>query len=432
MAIDRTDVADRLARPMPNEPATELPLEVEPPRLQTGPCRVTAFSDVAPVAVSWLWHRFIPFGMLTVLDGDPGLGKSTLLIDLAARLSRGEPMPDDIPTERAASSILLSAEDDLASVIRPRLDAARADLNRVFAVDRRSSDGEIRDLAVAAGDLQELELVIRQRDAKLVVIDPLVAYLPANINANRDQDVRRAMSLLRTMAERTAAAVIVVRHLRKAASENALYRGGGSIGIIGAARAGLLVARDPDDPDGARRILAVNKMNQASVATSYAFKLVAADGAADPHVEWDGPSRYSASELLALPDTAEDRSALADADALLREFLAAGKQPARVVAAWAQATGIAMKTLYRAKLRAGVAVSKVGRPGERGQHWVWSLPLAVEDGQDGPKMAEQEVDHLRPSSATFSDPRIAEFEAPSEFGSPDGEPGWRTAEPELP
>jgi RecA-family ATPase len=220
---------------------------------------VRRVADVPRERVEWLWARYVPVGKVVVLDGDPGLGKSTVTADLAARITAGKPMPDGSGGGDPSDVVLVSAEDGLADTIRPRLELAGADLRRVAVVDALElPDGRSAPLELP-GDLDQLEAVVRDVRAALVTIDPLVAFLAGTVNANRDQDVRRALHPVRDMAERTGAAILVVRHLRKAATDTAVQRGGGSIGIIGAARVGLMVARDPADAD--RRILAVTKSN---------------------------------------------------------------------------------------------------------------------------------------------------------------------------
>ncbi len=216
---------------------------------------ITRLSSVEPLTLDWFWSGYVPAGMLTILEGDPGLGKSLVTLDLVARVSCGRELPGEPSglVRPARGAVLLSAEDDLARTIRPRLDAAGADVQRVAIVGLRERDGTTREPVISPADLREIEKAIAAVDAALLVIDPLVAYLPDTVNANRDQDVRRSLSPLADLGERTGAAIVAVRHLRKAGAENPIYRGGGSIGIIGAARAGLLVARDPDDPTGERR-----------------------------------------------------------------------------------------------------------------------------------------------------------------------------------
>jgi hypothetical protein len=330
----------------------------------------TLLSTVKAAHVCWLWLWRIPLGKLTILDGDPGLGKSVLTLDLAARVTRGLPMPFETrePGEdrEPAGVVLLSAEDGLEDTIRPRLDAAGADVERVLALDRIPGEAGIR-LPILPADVEYLKTGVGRVAAKLVVIDPLTAFLAGETNAHKDQDVRRALHPLAKLAEETGAAVVVVRHLNKAAGGNPLYRGGGSIGIIGAARSGLLVARDPDNPD--HRVLASTKCNLAKLPASLAFDLSAGeDGAL--RVGWIGDSTHTAETLLAAPRDDEDRDAVQEAEEVLRGILESGPIPAEEVKKEARKAGIAERTLLRAKAGLRVKSRKAGYSGA----WKWFLP----------------------------------------------------------
>ncbi len=186
--------------------------------------------------------RGIPLSKLTIIDGDPGLGKSVLTLDLAARVSRGVEMPDGA-AGRQGGVVLLTAEDGIRDTVVPRLDAAGADRSRVLALDLVPDAEGGQQLPRLPLDAPYIDAAVRRMGALLVVVDPLTAYLSERINSHRDQDCRRALWPLTKLAEETGAAVVVVRHLNKGNASNPLYRGGGSIGIIGAARSGLLVAR---------------------------------------------------------------------------------------------------------------------------------------------------------------------------------------------
>jgi hypothetical protein len=212
-----------------------------------------------------------------------------------------------------------------------------------------------------------------------VIIDPLVAYLQGGLSANSDHDVRRALATLKVVGERTGAAIVVVRHLNKSAGSNPLYRGGGSIGIIGAARCGLLLAPDPEDPQ--RRILAATKGNLGRLPASLAFRLedVASLGVA--RVVWEGQSRWSAGALLRAAEEGEaESSALAEARSWLRAALADGPRPAKEIEQEGSARGIARRTLELARKAEGVVARKERT---RGGPWLLSLPTTASDeGED--------------------------------------------------
>lgn len=391
------DIAQRIEAGDSGEEVSTLASKLD--RLCSGTAdtvRVNLMSGVQPEAVQWLWPGRIPLGMVTVFDGDPGLGKSTVTLDLAARLSRGWAMPDGSTGPEASGVVILSAEDDAARVVRPRLDAAGADVERIATVQLADDEGGTRDLEICRADLAPLERGVREVGALLVVIDPLMAFLPADVNAHRDQDVRRALAALRAFAERTGVAVLVVRHLNKSTGGSPLYRGGGSIGIIGAARAGLLMAVDPDDASGEGRVLAVSKANLALRPTSLKLRLAAERGALAARVRWEGESQHTAGTLLAQPEDPEERSALDEAEARLRELLACGDVGAEEGEREARAAGISERTLRRARHRLGVESHKVGRPGERGQRWVWRLPSKAAEGRQNAADAP-DVGRLRPS-----------------------------------
>ena len=325
--------------------------------------------DVRPERVTWLWDGRIPLGKLTILDGDPGLGKSTLSLAIAAHVSRGFPLPGSTEPSRPAGVVLLSAEDDLADTIRPRLDAAGADVTRILALRTVPGDDEIPPSLPA--DLHLLELAIQRVDARLVVIDPLVAFLDADVDGHKDQSVRRALHRLSKLAEDTRAAVVVVRHLNKATGGNPLYRGGGSIGIIGAARAGMLVARDPDDANG--RVLASTKCNLAAEPESLSFHLEQHDEAS--RVVWDGVSAHGAGMLLA--DSDGDPSALDEAKEIVADILAAGPVASPDLRRRALGEGVTERTMRRARSALGCVKAKQGMAGG----WTWELPNRAEPGQ---------------------------------------------------
>ena len=254
-------------------------------------------SEVKPEPVEWLWPGRVPLSAITIVAGDPGLGKSLLSIEFAARLTRGELGGE------AANALLLTAEDSIAHVAVPRLQAAGADLDRIKfgAIMRDGFETSI----LLPGDDQALRRLALEGRARLVVVDPLAAHLSGSINSWKDQEVRRALAPLHRLAEEAGAAVVVVAHLNKGESTDPLQRLGGSIGLPAAARSVLLLARDPDDPDGedgGRRVLAQAKSNYGPPSSSLVFEIetvtLASSGITTASISEVGASAYGASELL--------------------------------------------------------------------------------------------------------------------------------------
>ena len=340
-------------------------------------------SDVEPESVRWLWPGRIPLGKITLVEGKPDLGKSTLLLDLAARVTTGGTWPDGGRGDLLgpAGVVILSAEDGLADTIRPRLDAAGADCARIVArqtvtrITTTAAGDEREDVRLPTlGDLEDLEADITDTGAVLLIVDPLMAYLPSGVDSYRDQDVRRVLAPLAALAERTGAAIVLLRHQNKGNDPDPLHRGGGSIGVIAAVRSGLMVARDPDDPEDRRRILARIKSNLSRPALALAYHLdVAANGA--PFIVWEGVTQHTAAQLLHLPADGDERSAATDARAFLLDYLADGPQSADRVLRAATEAGVAERTLRRAK--AAIGVESVKEPKGLTSGWRWELPKAA-------------------------------------------------------
>jgi hypothetical protein len=334
-------------------------------------------SEVEPEQVEWLWPGRLPLGKLAVLDGDPGLGKSAVTLDLAARVSAGLELPDGEQCD-PAGVVLLSAEDGLADTIRPRLDAAGANTERIVGLSPILEDSVSGRPVSLPKDLDVIEQAIEYVGASLVVVDPLMAFLAGGTDSHKDQDIRRVLTPLAALAERTRAAVLVVRHLNKAVGGNALYRGGGSIGIIGAARSGLVVAVDPEDPD--RRVLASTKHNLSKAAPSLVFCVGTAPNSA-ARVIWGGTSSLSADDILRESPDPEEMSALARAKEFLLEELEDGPVAANRVRKDARALDISERTLKRAK-----EVLRVGSKKQSDGSWSWVLPDKEPEGDHVPNV----------------------------------------------
>ncbi|MBI3104107.1 MAG: AAA family ATPase [Candidatus Rokubacteria bacterium] len=336
-------------------------------------------SEVAPESVSWLWPGRLAEGKLTLLAGDPGLGKSFITLDVASRISIGREWPDGGEAPRG-DTILLSAEDGPADTIRPRLDALGGDASKVHLLRAVRRDDAERPFCLAA-DLPALERAIHETGAVLIVIDPLSAYL-GKTDSYKDAEVRGLLAPLAALAEQYKVAVVVVMHLTKDSQRRAIHRAGGSIGFVGAARVVLAVGKDAEDEE--RRLLVPVKTNLSSPPAALAYRIIgrSADAAS---VEWEPePAAGVEADALLGPATLEDREERREADELLREQLADGERPAVEVQQAARANGISDRTLNRAKRRLGVKARHTGQPGRR-QAWYWSLP----DPDWSPKVATE-------------------------------------------
>lgn len=350
--------------------------------------RFTAASDVRPEATRWAWEGRVPLGALTMLAGQQGLGKSTLSVELAARLSRGE-LPGDLRGERCATFIV-SFEDNAASTIAPRLLAAGADLERVRLVTVERRDGA--DLVSLPGDVEAIAAGAREHGARLLVIDPVVGALTGETNSHRDSDIRRALAPLARLAEDADLAVLALIHWNKAAGTDAFLRVGGSTAFTAAPRSALAFGADPDDPDGDGRVLAHFKCNVGRKQPSLAYRVEGREihGGDGERIETSrvvelGEHAASASDLLAT-STGDERSELDDAREFLLAELGDGPRLVEEIKRAAREAGHADRTLRRAKSAEGVESRREGfGPGGA---WVWALPAiggqAVEEHDSAP------------------------------------------------
>jgi hypothetical protein len=272
-------------------PATTAPQDVQEPN----EAEVRTMKNIIAKPVEWLWRHTIPRGAITMLDGDPGLGKSTITTDVAARVSRGWAMPPGGGPNGSepAGVLLLSAEDDAATTIRPRLEAAGADLGRVHILDA-IRHGDDTAPPVLPWDLPVIEDTMTRLGVALLVIDPFLAFLDGDLDAHKDQDVRRCLHRLKEVAERTRAAIMLVRHLNKLTGGAAIYRGGGSIGITGAARSSLVVGRHPDNPSVC--VLAGIKSNLGPLRRSITYSHEPAGDVS--RIAWGGECDLAADDIL--------------------------------------------------------------------------------------------------------------------------------------
>ena len=326
--------------------------------------QLTPMADVAPRDVDWLWPGRIPKGKIALFAGDPGLGKSWMLLDIAARISHGGPWPDGGTAPRG-NVLIISGEDGLADTIRPRLDTLGADLTRIFAISTVLQQDDHEVAFSIAEHLAQLEMAITKYQAELLILDPLLGFLGKGTDTHRSSDVRTILLPLAAMSERTECAISAILHLNKRSGEaNSLYRLTASLDFAAAARSVMVVGKDPDDTN--KRILASVKSNLSAAPESLSYHITE-----DGTFAWGGVVNLDANAILAAP---QDKSAREDAKEFIADFLANGETPAKEVLAAASAHGIAEKTLRRAAKDLGVDVAQVGTKGKSGTGgWIWRL-----------------------------------------------------------
>ena len=330
-------------------------------------------SSIRPRRVTWLWSQYVPAGKLAIIEGDPGDGKSILTIDLAARWSTGAPMPDGSEGGGPFPVILVSAEDDLDDTIVPRLIAAGARLEGIHLVAHGARPEDPFEFATG---LPAIERLAAKTGARMVVFDPVTAFLSEKTDSHNDASVRRALMPLKVLAGRTGLGVLVVRHLNKGgAGTKAIYRGGGSIAFTGAARATFVVAPDPREASG--RIFASIKSNLSKRPPSLRYE-VEANAEGVPYIVWRGAAEIDAQTILDGPklDRSSDeeerdskRRARREEQEFLIDLLSNGPMTwADIKAAGKSEGGFSEVSLRRA--RADVGLMKVSSEhGNAGTQW---------------------------------------------------------------
>lgn len=338
--------------------------------------RFVDFSQVQSRGIEWLWPERIPIGAVTLVVGDPGLGKSQLTLDLAARLSRGDAWPDKTPN-RKGKVLLLNAEDSAEEIVYPRLVAARADLSQILAlrgIETEGSKGKLRSLSLLT-DLHVLDQTLAAHpDCRLVVIDPVAAYL-SNVDGNRNGQIRQAIEELADLAEERRVAVMLVSHLNKRDTGRAIYRAIGALAFVAATRAVWAVIKDPHD---SRNLFMPIKLNYSDHWTGIGYRLQSTSQKNASFVAWDdglileliddlleAKPRVSLSELKYQNEAIYARE-------WLEEILTPGEESVSDVLNQANRAGISKMQLHRASKELGVIKSKDGFLAG----WSWQLPDA--------------------------------------------------------
>lgn len=302
------------------------------------PVPMLRMADVELTSVEWLWFPYIPFGKLTIIQGNPGEGKTYFAMRLAAACTNRKPLPG-METLEPFNIIYQTAEDGLGDTVKPRLMEADADLERVLVIDDRDTPLTLADERIARA--------IRENNARLVIIDPMQAFLGADVDMNRANEVRPIFRSLGDIAQATGCAIVLIGHLNKAAGTQSTYRGLGSIDITAAVRSLLFIGKLKDSPT--TRVLIHEKSSLAPPGQSLAFSLGDEKG-----FEWIGAYDITADELLAGTDTAKTESKTAQAQMLILELLADGKRmPSAELEKTVNERGISSRTMRTAKSRIG-------------------------------------------------------------------------------
>lgn len=309
------------------------------------------YSNIAPKPVDWLWYPYIPFGKLTVIQGDPGEGKSTFVINLVSLLTQGKPLPDGYSIGRPCVAIYQCAEDGMADTIKPRLEQAGADCEKVaYIVDE--------DIALTLED-GRIESAIKETKASIFIIDPLQAFIPPDADMQSATKMRSMLRKLASTAEKYNCAVILIGHLNKGSGAKTLYRGLGSIDIAAIARSVLMVSRDENRP-GMRYMYPIkSSLAPEGPAIAFSFK----DGGG---LEWQGRYNLNTSELLdsvTVKTTKRDR-----ARAKLVQMLESGDRPAKEVYDGLASIGVGSRTVEKVKKELQISAYRSSGV------WYWRIP----------------------------------------------------------
>lgn len=310
--------------------------------------------------IDWLLYPFIPFGKVTIVQGDPGEGKTTMVLQIIAKLTKGEavlPSGSDEPALEEKTMdlepvnvIYQTAEDGLGDTIKPRLLSAGADCSRVMVIDDN-------DQALTMMDARLEEAIIKTK-ARLVVLDPIQGFLGAAIDMHRANEIRPLMKRVAVLAEKYHCAIILIGHMNKNSNGKSSYRGLGSIDFQAAARSVLIVGRIKDEPE--IRVVCHVKSSLAPEGKSIAFRLDK-----DTGFEWIGEYDISADDLLSGDNRGQK---IHEAKEFLKEILVSGSVAQTKVAEEAESRGIKKKTLWNAKKELEIESVKIGN------QWFWMLP----------------------------------------------------------
>lgn len=316
-------------------------------------------SDVQREEVNWLWTHRIPRGKLTIIEGDPGEGKSFLSQAIATAVSRGFGLPGEKEPREPENVLIMNAEDGLADTIRPRLEDMRADLGRVVALSGLRDEQE-QERSLTLADLDVIEKAIVEHRPALVIVDPIIAFT-ANKDTYKAAEIRSLLAPLAALAEKYCCAILAIRHLNKGTAK-AAYRGQGTIDFLASCRSAFLAGEDPENTD--RKVLCHIKSNLGPKTPSLTYTI------RNGHFLWGEETTVTAEQILAEQVTGEEKDKQGDAKDFLQAMLENGPVDSEEIFKRAKAEGISASTLKRAKRAMGIEAKKAGF--EKG--WRWELP----------------------------------------------------------
>lgn len=309
------------------------------------------YENVVPKSVEWLWYPYIPYGKLTVIQGDPGEGKSTFVLNIVALLSRGLAMPDGFPVPSPCVSIYQCSEDGAADTIKPRLQQAGADCNKVAYI-------EDQDLSLTLED-GRIEEALGETGARVLIIDPIQAFIPPEADMQSAMKMRSILKNLASIAERKHCAVILIGHMNKGNGMKTLYRGLGSIDIAAIARSVLVIARNENNPQLRYMYPVKSSLAPEGNAIAFSFKK---DGA----IEW-----MEGQPINAVGITQSNTVRVRKQDKVrmkLQAMLEESDKPANEIYAVFAALDIGSRTVEKVKKELQIKTYRLGG------RWYWTLP----------------------------------------------------------